>query len=245
MDVASPTCVDAPVRINLFGSAAVTCGGRRIDRRLAESTLLVLARLVTRPGWTHRRDELAFELWPDRSEPEARASLRRHLYVLHNELPAAAAAHFEATVKTIAWHARDAWVDVNEFIRLTETADDVEAAVYLYGGDFLAHVDHDWANGLREALHRRYCRALERSIERRRSGDDVIGSLRYIEALLQADPWREDMLREQMLLRARIGDRAGALAAYDRFRRRMICELAATPMAETVARRDAIAAGNA
>jgi DNA-binding SARP family transcriptional activator len=233
------------MRIQLFGSAAVTCGGRRVDGRLAQSTLLLLARLVVRPGWAHRRDELAFELWPDHAERDARANLRRHLYVLHTELPPAAAAQFEATTKTVAWHAHDAWVDVNEFVRLSETAEGAEAAAYLYGGAFLAHVDHEWANGRRETYRQAYCRALERSIERRRAFDDVVGALRSVEALLQADPWREDMLREQMVLRTRIGDRAGALAAYDGFSRRITRELAAQPMAETIARRDAIAAGAA
>ena len=231
------------VRINLLGSPSITCGVTRVDSRLPASTLLLLAMLALRPGWAHRREELAFALWPDRSERDARANLRRHLYVLQNELPASAAQTLECTTKTVAWSPPDAWVDVNEFERLSATSEGVEAAIYLYRGDFLPHLDHEWAERLRETLRETYCRALERAIEQRRALDDVVGSLRYVEQLLATDPWREDALRTQMLLRMRIGDRAGALNVYDGFRRRIRVELSAEPMAETIAWRDAIARG--
>ncbi len=231
------------LRINLFGSAAVACGSIRVEHRFPASTLLLLALLVLRPGVVSRRDEVAFTLWPDRSEREARANLRRHLYTLQNELPASAAAFLTTTSKTVAWEPRDAWIDALEFERLRSTSTGVEAAVYLYDGDFLPHVDHEWARARREAFRQAYCAALERAIACRSEVDDVVGALRYVEALLAVDAWREDALRRLMVLRTRIGDRAGALAAYDGFRRRIRSELGADPMAETIAWRDAIAVG--
>jgi DNA-binding SARP family transcriptional activator len=228
--------------MHVLGAAAVACGGRQIHGRLPSSTLVLLAALALRPGWAQRRDELAFTLWPDRTERDARANLRRHLYTLQNELPASVAAQLACTTKTVTWHAGDAWVDANEFSSRAAT-DEVEAAVYLYGGSFLPRIDHEWVNERREAFHRAYCIALEAAIARRTAAGDAVGTLRHVEALFAADPWREDMLRSLRLLRARIGDRAGALAAYQTFRARLFAELAVHPMPETIATRDAIISG--
>ena len=49
------------------------------------------------------------------------------------------------------------------------------------------------------------------------------------------DPWREDTLRALMVLRYESGDRAGALAEYERFARMLRAELDAEPMPETSA----------
>jgi DNA-binding SARP family transcriptional activator len=77
-------------------------------------------------------------------------------------------------------------------------------------------------------------RNLETAIRRRREAGDTVGALRYVEDLLAHDPWREDVLRDLMDLRWRIGDRAGALATFRDFSRRLRTELAADPMPETV-----------
>jgi DNA-binding SARP family transcriptional activator len=67
--------------------------------------------------------------------------------------------------------------------------------------------------------------------------------LRYVELLLGADPWREDALRELMLLRYRLGDRAGALSYFRDFSGRLKSEFDADPMPETMRCRELIARG--
>jgi predicted ATPase len=57
------------------------------------------------------------------------------------------------------------------------------------------------------------------------------------------DPWREDVVREMIVLRAEAGDRAGALHAYRDFARRLHDELGVDPLPETVAVYEGVCAG--
>jgi DNA-binding SARP family transcriptional activator len=58
--------------------------------------------------------------------------------------------------------------------------------------------------------------------------------------LLQADPWREDIVRGSMAVRYAGGDGAGVLAEFDRFARLLRAEMNASPMPETLVMREAI-----
>lgn len=231
--------------VRLFGSVQILSAreSMRIDRRLPATTLLLTAMLVRRPGEVLRRDEIAYTLWPDSTEDEARANLRRHLYVLQRALPPTAAPWIVCDAKTMSWTAgKRTWVDVNEFERLSAIEEGLECAVDLYAGDFMAHADHPWASNERDRLSTLLCDDLEKLIRERRNRGDMPGALRYIEQLLARDPWREDTLRDLMLSRCSLGDRAGALAIYKRFCQRIQAELGVGPMPETIRCRDAIAA---
>jgi LuxR family maltose regulon positive regulatory protein len=200
--------------------------------------------LITRPGETLKREELAFRIWPDHPEDDARANLRRHLYLLQRALPSSAKPRILADARSVCWAAgAAAWLDVSEFERLSAAPDGVEAAIDSYAGDFLPHVDHEWVSGVRSRLRALLYRDLERAIALRRAQDDLIGSLRYVEKLLMYDPWREDAICDLMLLRYRIGDRAGALASYREFRHRLRDEFGVDPMPETVGFHDIVVRG--
>ena len=75
---------------------------------------------------------------------------------------------------------------------------------------------------------------LELLIAQCRANGDRSGALEYVEQLLGHDPWREDALRDLILLRFNAGDRAGALAYYRRFFQRLGSEFGVEPMPETV-----------
>ena len=234
------------VQVRLFGSVRITCEGAPIERNLSTTTQLLFATLVTGKNEVLKRQEVAFTLWPDVSESEARANLRRHLYLLLRALPPSSTPWIRSDAKTIAWNAESpTWVDVNDFERLSATPEGIEGAVELYTGDFMEHLDHEWISEVRERLRSTYCRILDVAVSRRRERHDPTGALRYIEKLLAYDPWREDALRDLMISRSRIGDRIGALAFYQKFCRRIQDEFGVEPMPETVQCREMVARGEA
>jgi DNA-binding SARP family transcriptional activator len=222
------------VEVRLLGHPRIVCDGVRIESGLSAHTLLLFAILTIRKDEILQREEIAFTLWPDLSESDARAALRRHIYKLHQALPASSQPWLNCTAKTVSWAPRtETLVDVSDFELLSESPETVESAAALYRGDFAPCIDHEWAVTLRERLRKRAHRVFEQAADRRSAQGDDLGALHYFDELLAHDPWREDAVRRSMLLRYRLGDRAGALAQYRRFSERLRADFEVDPMPET------------
>jgi predicted ATPase/DNA-binding SARP family transcriptional activator len=233
------------LEVRLLGAVELSFGGVPIRFNAPPRALALMAYLVV-----HRRplarDAVAFTLWPDALEDEAQANLRRHLYALTKALPAPDGAPWlSADKKSIAWNSSAASrVDVVDFERMVACEDSLDEAVRLYRGPFLAGVDEDWLEPERERLQELALGALFRLIVRERERDSgrAVG---YAQHALRIDPWREDALRELIVLRHASGDRAGALREYREFVERLKRELDVGPMPETTAAYERIAAGAA
>ena len=228
-------------RLTFFGHPRVEIDGRRYEAGLSTMSLATLAMIAT-AGEALRRDEVAFTLWPDHLESDARASLRRHMYRINQALPTADQPWIEATSRTVAWRSTGT-VDVVEFERLCGSPDTVDDAIAIYVDDFLPSIDHEWVNRERTAMRRKACSVLERAIASSDPQNAPARTLSLVEKLLALDPWREDAVRALLCLRARLGDRAGALAHFQHFRTRLRSEFEVDPLAETVEVYAAIAAG--
>jgi len=234
---------DARIVGRLLGGIDVRVDGRRIDTRLPPASLTVLAFLLVHAGETLRRDDVAFELWPDATESDAKATLRRNLYILQRSLPDPAAPFVRCDKRTIECpDPAVAWIDVARFEPSSERPESLEEAAELYRGDFAPRLEHEWAISLREFLRKRSIRVLESLLARYGERDDDRAIVRYGERLLEIDPWREDVLCGTMLARFRLGDRAGAMRSYGAFRTNLVSELGVEPMPETRARFEAIRA---
>jgi DNA-binding SARP family transcriptional activator len=233
------------VQARLLGRVRIACGELRIERSLSARSLLVCAMLLQHAGEALNRDELAFTLWPDLGESEARAALRRELYKIQRAMPFSDKTWILSDSRTVAWAtSHETWVDIVEFERLCTDPATVERAIELYDGPFAPQLDHEWASALRDRLARSYSHALELAIKRRGSIGDLAGTLLYVERLLAHDPWREDALCGLILLRCRLGDRAGALSFYRQFCIRLREEFGVEPMPETTASYKRIARGS-
>lgn len=250
MTTSADTQTDAgqafPLTVARFlGRLDVRCAGTRVDARLPAPALLVLVRLLFHHGETIRRDQLAFSLWPDVSESDAKAMLRRNLYTIQQSLPRRAAPWMQCDSKTVTWGLcpGETWVDATEFERLSQSPQTLEQAARLYEGDFAPSIDHEWAASERDRLRKRSKRALEDLVERYNVEHDVRNALQYSERLLELDPWREDALCNAMLLRYRLGDRAGAMYSYRTFCGRLQAEFGVDPMPQTERYYSAISAG--
>lgn len=221
--------------IRLFLEDSSTNGRSSYPLHGLPKTASLLAYLLLHRETAVPRDTLAFLLWDDVPESEARANLRRHLHDLRRSLPMGAE-WVLSDAKSIRWNPDAAtWLDVAEFERLGHDTHRLAEAVFLYTGDLMPDLYADWIIPERDRLLALYFSVLERLITRERERGDRTQAAAYARQLLDRDPWRENVLRDYMQLRADSGDRAGALQTYQQFKARLEEELGAAPMPETVA----------
>jgi DNA-binding SARP family transcriptional activator/tetratricopeptide (TPR) repeat protein len=241
------TAVDeAPTfEICLLGQPRFSVSGKPHRFSAPPRTLPLLAYLLLHRGAHLTRENIAFALWPNDSEDEARANLRRHLHHLKEALPHAGSPWFVAEAETVGWQTQSgAWLDVDIFERLIE-AQELDEAVALYAGDLLASVYDDWIIAERERLRSVFLAALEKLLRRARSRRKFAAAADCARRILENDPWREDILRQLMSIQYESGDRTGALHKFEGFAELLKRELGAEPMVETIALRDIVLRGGA
>jgi non-specific serine/threonine protein kinase len=222
-------------RIYLLGEPRVSTSDSALSVR--ERVIALIAYLVLHRGQMLHRDAVAFALWPDHDEGQARANLRRHVYLINNSFTAAGGeAPLVGEHRTIGWNgAAGVWVDVIAFESLAERPETAREAVDLYAGDFLLRQDYDWANEARERLRSRALALLSDLADRARDEGDFTAAMSFSRRVLQIDPWREDAVRRLIVLRQLSGDRAGAAQELRTFAKALRDEVGAEPMPETLA----------
>jgi DNA-binding SARP family transcriptional activator len=165
------------------------------------------------------RQRLAFLLWPDSTEAQARTNLRHVLHNLRRALPDSER-FLEVTPRTLRWRP-DAplKLDIAVFEGALARAgdDDVDAlreAAEAYTGDLLEGAYDAWLLEERERLRQSYLDALDRLARRLAKAGETAGAIVYAERLVRHDPLREPAYRLLMRLHDERGDRARALRAY-------------------------------
>ena len=207
--------------VNLFGSAWLLFDGAPWTFSAPPACLALLAYVALRRQPV-RRAVIAAALWPDQTDAEARANLRRHVHRLKRALPVVKGSEWLLDEGGgLAWNHDVAQVDVASF--LTDVADGERAAdaVDLYRGDLLEGYEDEWLTIERERLRMLYLGALQRLCAARRRSRDLPAAIGYAERLLAEDDLNEDALRELVSARYEEGDRASALATFERFVRRL------------------------
>jgi DNA-binding SARP family transcriptional activator len=199
-------------------------GGRKVRA--------LMACLALSPGRAWPREKLMALLWSDRSDEQARASLRQALAEMRRALgqPSAVRSEHDAVSLDPALVA----VDALEFERLAK-AGKWEQAAGLYRGPLLdGHgvrddAFEDWILVERTRLHDLAVGVLER-LAASQSGDAAIATA---QRLLQLDPMREETHRLLMRLYAAAGRRTQALRQYEHCCDILQRDLQAKPDAET------------
>jgi DNA-binding SARP family transcriptional activator len=230
------------LRVHLFGQPRFFIGDAPYKFRRPPKVLSLFAYLLLHRGHPLAREAIAFGFWPDDTEEAAFANLRRHLSLLKNALPPANGRPWILSGDTtLEWNEdSEAWLDVAEFERLAEDERTRAEAVELCAGDLLEHCYDDWVLPFRERLRTKYLQTLSALVREQRSRRDFGAAISYLQRMLAADPWREDVVRQLMSVRYEMGDRAGALRLYSDFVVRLEDEMGTDPMPETVAVRDLI-----
>ncbi|GAC1538137.1 MAG: hypothetical protein NVS2B17_11740 [Candidatus Velthaea sp.] len=228
--------------IHLFGQPRFELGAEPFRFAAPPKTLPLLAYLLLHRNGPVARDSLAFTLWEDDPEDEARTKLRRHLHHLQHALPTGNGDPWiVAELDSLQWNnAKNVWLDVAEFERLIALPEQRDAAIALYDGDLLQNLYDDWLLLPRDRLHNAYLSALGSLVLDCRSSQQFTKACSHAQRILTIDPWREDTVRQLMSIRYEMGDRSGALQTYEHFTRQLSDEMNVEPMPETSALRELI-----
>ncbi|HEX6021215.1 MAG TPA: AAA family ATPase [Solirubrobacter sp.] len=223
------------VRIRILGDLDVRIGDEPLPPLESGRAESLLAYLLVHRGRKVARGQLAFRLWPDSTEAQARTNLRHVLHTLRRALPVLERC-FDVTAQTLEWRADGPyWLDLEAFEAALDRGD-WHAAVDLYRGDLLEGSYDEWVLEERQQLRDRYLDALARLVETERDDDATA----YAERLVREDPLREDACRALMRLHDARGDRARALRAYHACAEALERDLGIEPSAETRAAYEAL-----
>jgi DNA-binding SARP family transcriptional activator len=151
-----------PLAIHLFGPFEVRVNSVSLPRLRSRKGEWLLALLVLRPSAVERT-WLAGTLWPDSSEIQALASLRRTLTDLRQGLGPEASRLRAPTPRTLSLDLAGAAIDVVGFDAAIACGDlpSLEHAVAIYRGPLLEECEEAWAFQERQAREQAYLRALE------------------------------------------------------------------------------------
>ena len=186
-----------------------------------------------------RRDALLALFWPELGDEEARRALRQGLHYLRRVLGEDV---FVAEGDELRVRDGTLGCDAVEFERMLDDGR-AEQGLELYHGDFLDgfHVDdvaseyEEWVERTRARLRRRAAAGAWEAAESAEHGGNPGRAIELARRGCELDPDQERGWRRLMSLHERVGDRAGALRAYDELTARLAREFDAPPAAETTA----------
>lgn len=194
-----------------------------------------------------RRDSLVGLFWPELDQDRGRHALRQALYVLRRALgPDVLLAHGDDDVRVDSSRLRS---DVGMFERAASSGD-AGAAMRWYGGDLLPGFYVSDAVEFERWLERERLRlrrlaadcAWSLSVEAE-EGNEPAGATRWAREATDLTPYDEAALHRLVCLLDRLGDRGGAIRAFEHFARRLEEEYAASPSPRTLELIDRVRGG--
>ncbi|MGH2841570.1 MAG: AfsR/SARP family transcriptional regulator [Solirubrobacteraceae bacterium] len=220
------------LRVSLLGEVALELDGQALAPPASPAARALLGWLALHPG-AHSRADLAAQLWPELGEDEARATLTTALSQLEVTLGDGGARQLVATREDVELAGGPGlWVDAREFAALADAGDLGEAAA-LSRDELLETLDGDWVDDARAAHRARLLGVLEGLAAAAEQGGDLEAAARWTREQTALDPLSEERHRALILRLDAVGDRAGAILAYERLRERLRSDLRIKPSAET------------
>lgn len=210
--------------VRLLGEVNVRVDGHRLDAFDAPRLRSLLAHLLLHRDTPQPRSQVAYLLWPDSGDGQARTNLRQLLHTLRGALPDADR-WLAVDGQTIGWR-RDSphWFDVAAFedaVARARAADDpvqeraaLTEAAERYTGDLLPDCYEDWIQPHRQRLRQVHLDVLERLTQLLEDHRDHAAAIARARELLRHDPLHEGTYRRLMRLHALAGERARALQVF-------------------------------
>ncbi|MBF2047921.1 MAG: NACHT domain-containing protein [Elainella sp. C42_A2020_010] len=215
------------LQMQLLGRFNLTYDDKPVPGFSSERLQSLLAYLVLHRHTPQLRQHLAFLLWPDSSDSQARGNLRKDLHILRQLLPNADT-YIQTDAKTMQWRSNAPFtLDVAEFQTAIHTANAAAIAenftqaqtasieaLSIYSGDLLPHLHDEWLEIEREQLRQERLQVLDKLVQILEHQQDYQTALRHAQHLLKLEPLREASYQRLMRLYDLSGDRASALQIY-------------------------------
>ncbi|GAA4702450.1 hypothetical protein GCM10023215_47140 [Pseudonocardia yuanmonensis] len=224
------------LRAGLFGPLTVEVDGHPVPRIAGLKPRALLAWLLLHPG-PHARGRVAAQFWPDVLDTSARASLRSALWVVRAALEAAGGSNYLEADRTgvgITGHLPRT-VDAEAFDRLgrSDNPAELEEAYVLAREPLLADLADDWVLDARDDYREQLAGVALRLADAKEQRAELGAAVHWTRRALVHVPLRESVHRTLMRRLAESGERAEALAVYERCRAVLAAELDTPPSAET------------
>ena len=234
--------------ISLLGEMRVALNSSVVVALRSPRAMALLGFLLVHRGAPQRREYVAGQFWPDSSQAQARANLRRELHSLRAGLPQVGR-WLTADGGTLLWRLDpDCHLDVAVFEAAADAAADARTAadepafrraatgaVRAYRGEFMPALYDDWAAAERDRLHRRCLTLLDQLITRERDAGAYAEAIELARRRIDLEPLEEVGYRSLLQLQALAGDRAAALQTYHRCTSVLERELGVAPDRATTA----------
>src|SRR5439155_2733385 len=216
-----------PIRIEMLGGLRILQDSRPVTSVNTNRLQSLLAFLVLHSGAPQPRERLAYLLWPESGESQARTNLRQLLHHLRRALPPECQS-LAADNQTVQWRSdASCAIDVVEFEAAAARAAEaekhgdlpsarkaLELAAQLHHDDLLPGLYDEWLQPKREQLRELLATVLSRLAALLEAGGDYPAAIRYAERLISLDPLREPYYQSLIRLHARNQDRSSALRVY-------------------------------
>jgi serine/threonine-protein kinase len=228
------------IRFRTLGSTDLrNPAGEEIRGVLAQPKRLALLAYLAfeKPGGFHRRDTLLALFWPDLDLAHARDALNQAIRHLRIELGAEAIVSRGTT--EVGLDVGRLWCDAVAF-REAIAAGDPEHALELYAGTVLegfftsdvAPEFEQWLDVQRSDVRQKAAAAAVTLAERAAAAEEIAKASEFARRAASLQPDSEDVWRRAIAVLDSVGERAAALALFERFSQRMVEEYGAEPTPE-------------
>jgi TolB-like protein/DNA-binding SARP family transcriptional activator len=230
----------AGLRIRLLGPVTIAIDGEPVAVASKKARAL-LGYLALREGAALARNTLTGLFWGERSEGQARASLRQTLSELRGALGKSASASIVASKETVTWAAGSAWIDAKVVETAAGSGDEaaLRNAAKQLGGELMEGLSigeaefEQWLTTARERFRLLACNIRGRLMEEAQHSGRLEEALDHGLQLLSLDPLQEHVHRALMRIYVAQGRHDAALAQYERCRRELSSQLGVPPEPET------------
>jgi DNA-binding SARP family transcriptional activator len=213
--------------VRLLGIVEVVLDGERLRAFDTLRLQRFLALIALRRDAQHR-SRLAFELWPDSDESQARTNLRKLLHEIRHALPDVEQ-FVEIEKETVRWILTgSSRVDVQEF-RDAIAAGDLDLASRIYSGDLLPACYDDWVIEERANLHTEALGVLAQLAGETAEREDHKATIKYTQRIIGLEPTDETAVRLQLEAYLGVDEKSAALRCYHRYAETLERDLGLTP----------------
>jgi len=228
------------IELRVLGTLALSggaAGGAETLLGQPKALAVLIYLVLARPQGFQQRDRLAALFWPDLDQKRARDSLRKTLQRIRESL--GEEIQCNRGKELVAASADRICCDARRFEECVDR-EYFREALELYRGELLPGFNvpdcreiSEWLDLERAHYGARAVTAAWRLVDVLANQRDFTDATRVSRLVLQLAPTDERMLRRVLTLLVRLGDRAGALAAYDRFAERLWNAYETPPSPET------------